>query len=59
MMEIIQGGAVGRRSWLSVQRWRTLARRGSSGARLDARARVERSRGVGSEVWKVGLRVVV
>lgn len=55
---MVQAGAVGRRSWVSVQRWRVLSSRGSVGARLEARARVEWIRGLGCEVWRVGLVVV-
>jgi len=57
-ISMVQAGAVGRRSWVSVQRWRAWSRRGSVRARVEARARVEWIRGFGMVVWRVGLMVV-
>ncbi len=55
---MVQDGAGGRSRWVRVQRWRASWRRGSVGARLEARARVEWIRGFGMVVWRVGLMVV-
>lgn len=55
---MVQDGAGGRSRWVRVQRWRAWSRRGSVGARLEARARVEWIRGFGMVVWRVGLMVV-